>query len=321
MRTPVSTGMAAAAAAAVLWGAGTIATAAVLRTGVPPGPFTVVELVSSVAFLAVLCWVTATPLPSIRRRWRAGALGLLEPGATYLLINLGLARTSATHGALIGAAEPILIALIAWAVLGEAISRRLVAPMAVVLVGTIAVVTAHSTTQGASWTGDALVALGILSAAFYVVGSSRVVADVPVLGLTLLQQIFALSLVVPVVGLAELTGVSALAGGSGPAPASLWPWVAVPLIGIGASSLTFLLYLTALRHIAAGVAAQFLALVPLVAFTGAVLVLDEPAGPQAVVGAVVVVAALLVIARIEQQNGLADRPSDPAVGTDLGGHP
>ena len=193
--------------------------------------------------------------------------------------------------------------------------------MALVLVGTIAAVTAHSTTQGSSWSGDGLVALGILSVASYVVGSSRVMADVPVLGLTLLQQIFALGLVVPVVGLAELTGVSALAGGSGPGPVSLWPWVAVPLIGIGASSLTFLLYLTALRYIAAGVAAPFLALVPLIAFTGAVLVLDEPAGLQAVVGAVVVVVALLVIARIEQRNGLAARPSDPTVGADLGGHP
>ena len=40
---------------------------------------------------------------------RAGAIGLLEPGAVYLIMNIGLAHTSATHASLINALQPVLI--------------------------------------------------------------------------------------------------------------------------------------------------------------------------------------------------------------------
>ncbi len=295
MNTSSRQGMAAAIGASVLWGTGTIASEAVLRTGVPSGPFTMIELTTSVLFLALMCRLTKTAVPSVRRWWRAGLLGSLEPGLAYLLINAGLARTSATHGALISAAEPVMIALLGWLWLGDAIPRRLVLPMGLVLVGTTAVVTAHASSDGASWLGDGLVALGILAAAIYVVGSAKVSVDVPVLGLTLLQQIFAIAFVIPVVTIATVAG-----GGWGPGPDSAWPWLAVPFIGIGASALTFWLYLAALRHLTPGVAGQFLAIIPLIAFAGAVVLLREPAGVQAIAGAAVVVAALIIIARLEQ---------------------
>ncbi len=294
MSGPARPGVLAAIGASLLWGGGTIATEAVLRTGVPSGPFTAIELTTSVVFLWVMCRLTSTAIPSVRTWWRAGLLGSLEPGLAYLLINAGLARTSATHGALISAGEPVLIALLGWLWLGAAIPRRLVAPMGLVLVGTMAVVTAQAGTDGASWVGDGLVALGILAAAIYVVGSARAAVDVAVLGLTLLQQLFAIAFVIPVVAISGLVG-----GGWGSGPDSLGPWLAVPVIGIGASALTFWLYLTALAHLAPSVAGQFLAIIPLVAFAGAVVILGEPAGVQAIAGAVVVIAALVAIARLE----------------------
>ncbi len=293
-------GVAAATGAAVLWGCGTVATAAVLDHGVSAPVFTVVELGSSVGFLGVVALISRASLPDVRRWWKVGALGLLEPGLTYLLMNAGLARTSVTHAALIGAAEPVLIALLAWFLLSTALPRRLLLPMLAVVIGSVLVVTAHASSSGASLSGDLLVAAGVLCASAYVVGSSRIDMDLPAVGVVLFQQLFALSLVVVFVGGAVAVGPGH--GGITVDRTSVsWALLWVPLIGIGSSGLTFWLYLVALRHLVAGAAAQFLAIVPVVGFVGAVTLLGEPVSALAVFGALAVVASLVVIARGERR--------------------
>ena len=107
----------------------------IYQKSVPAGPFTAVELVSSVAFLLVVCAASGTVIPNPIRWWRAGAIGLLEPGAVYLIMNIGLAHTSATHASLINALQPVLIVLIGWGALGHAVPARLWIPMALVLGG------------------------------------------------------------------------------------------------------------------------------------------------------------------------------------------
>ncbi len=293
-------GVAAATAAAVLWGCGTVATASVLDHGVSAPVFTVVELGSSVLFLAVVAGISHTPLPDLRRWWKVGALGLLEPGLTYLLMNAGLARTSVTHAALIGAAEPVLIAVLAWVVLRTPVPKRLFLPMFTVVVGSVLVVTAHGSSGGATVGGDLLVVAGILCASAYVVGSSRVNVELAAVGVVLFQQLFAFSLVVVLVA-----GAVAVGPGSGgisiDGSSVSWALLWVPLIGIGSSGLTFWLYLVALRHLVAGAAAQFLAIVPVVGFVGAVTLLGESITVAAAVGAGVVVISLVVIAHGERQ--------------------
>jgi drug/metabolite transporter (DMT)-like permease len=299
---PTRRGIAAASVAAVLWGCGTVATAAVLRRGVPPGPFTVVELASSVAFLGVLAVATRTPVPDVRRAWRAGALGLLEPGATYLLMNAGLARTAATHAALIGALEPVLIVLLGWVLLRLPLPRRLLLPMGAVVVGSAAVVLAQAAGGRASVTGDLLVAAGVLCASVYVLGSSRIDPGLPAIGVVLLQQLFALVLVI---GVVAITSRADVAG-----DASAAAWLAVAAIGVTSSALTFWLYLVALRHLPAGTAGQFLAAIPVVGFLGAVVVLGEEATVPAALGAALVVLGLVLVARGEQRAADQAGPAD-----------
>ncbi len=295
LRRPL-VGVAAAVAAAALWGSGTVATHKVLDLGVPAGPFTAVELVSSVAFLLVVCAASGTVIPNPIRWWRAGAIGLLEPGAVYLIMNIGLAHTSATHASLINALQPVLIVLIGWGALGHAVPARLWIPMALVLGGTAAVITENGGGSGASMKGDVLVLIGTVIAAIYVLAASRVATQLPPLALTLLQQIYAVAMVVPIIAV-QL----ALSGGMGPGPEHPIDWLWVPLIGVLTSAITFWLYLTALRHLSAGSAGQFLAVIPLVGFAGSVVVLGEPAGLQALAGAVVVAGALVAVARMEHQ--------------------
>lgn len=285
-----------AVGACVLWGSGTVATHHVLSLGIPAGIFTAGELASSVAFLVLACLLTRTPMADPRVFRRAGSIGLLEPGLVYLIMNLGLARTSATHASLITALQPVLIVLIGWLVLRQPFPKHLLVPMVAVLVGTTLVITENMTSEGAGLSGDVLVLIGTVIAAVYVLANSRIAHDLPPLALTLVQQMYAVALVLP------LVAVQVLIGGTGSGPGNPWSWAWVPAIGIATSSLTFWLYLSSLRHLSAGAAGQFLAVIPIVGFAGSVVVLGEPAGVQALIGSVVVAAALVSVARQEHRS-------------------
>jgi hypothetical protein len=117
-------GTSCAVGAALLWGLGTVASAAVLDRGIPSGPFTLVEFVRQ-----------------RRLHWRVEVLGILEPGLTYYLAGAGLARTSASHAAVIAALEPVLVAVLGWLVFHNALPTRVLVPMLAILAGMAAVVT------------------------------------------------------------------------------------------------------------------------------------------------------------------------------------
>jgi drug/metabolite transporter (DMT)-like permease len=53
-------------------------------------------------------------------------LGLLSPGVSYTLVMLGLVYTTASVAALLWAAEPAFIVILAWFFLREAMPFRLV---------------------------------------------------------------------------------------------------------------------------------------------------------------------------------------------------
>lgn len=287
-------GVVTAAGAAVLWGLGNIATHIVLERGVSVAAFTLIEIGTSVAFLAVMCRILRTGWLSPRQHWRIGLLGVLEPGLTYLVMNWGLAHTSVTHASLIGATEPLMIALLAWLLIRSPLPVRLFLPMGTALIGTVIVVTVNADSSGATWLGDAAVALGFVFASLYAVGSSRFVADHPPLAVTFLQQVYAYAVIGP--PLLILTAV----GGVGTAEATT-TWIAVPIIGIATSSLTFWLYLTSLRHVSPGTTAQFLALIPVTGFLGAVFILGEETSTPAFIGAAIVLVSLVTIARMEHR--------------------
>ena len=287
-------GVLTAVGAAFLWGTGTVATFAVLDAGVAASIFTVIEIASSIVFLTVMSLLLGSRLPSLRKHYRIGALGVLQPGLAYVLVNFGLAHTSVTHAALLGATQPALIALLARVLIGSKFPRRLIVPMATALLGTVLVITANAAGNGATWFGDSLIALGIVTASFYAVGSSRVVDGMKPLSVAWIQQIFAFAIIAPPLLLISFIG------GVGSASSSI-AWLAIPLIGITSTSLTFWLYLTSLRHVDPGTTAQFLALIPIIGFLGGVFILGEKATTTAFIGAAIVLVSLVVIARMEHR--------------------
>jgi len=101
---------------AAVYGVSTTVSVVALRA-VRPADLLAVEISGA----ATMLLVTAALRGQLRRR---GALrqmlaGALVPGLAFLFGDLGLARTSASSGSLLPAAEPLLSVLLAVAVLGE----------------------------------------------------------------------------------------------------------------------------------------------------------------------------------------------------------
>ena len=305
-------GVSAVAGASVLWGMGTVVSAVVLKTGLPVGPFTAVETLSSVVFLAVTLRISGVAIPNVKRYWKVGALGLLEPGLTYFFFNMGLSRTSVTHAALIQSLEPVFVSGLGWLLFRATVPIRVLVPMVAALGGSAVVITSQSVNGRANVLGDGIVAVGILCAAGYVLGVSRIDTSTSPLGTVFVQQLFACCLIVPLALFRLDAGEAHRVASSG--QISPWLWVGVAAIGVGSFSMTFWLYLIALRHLSVGSTVQFLAVIPVVGFLGGILVLGERASTQGAVGVVVVVASLIAIGFAE----VHPRPSgQSAVGRGL----
>jgi drug/metabolite transporter (DMT)-like permease len=125
----------------------------------------------------VILWLAlAVVRPPATRRWyRYALLGALEPALSYVLYNLGLAQTSAVHGALLESLDALFVVILAAVLLGERLRTSIVLSLALGLIGAALVAAAEGTSgpDRASRPGDMLVALGIVAAAFYSVAVRR----------------------------------------------------------------------------------------------------------------------------------------------------
>jgi drug/metabolite transporter (DMT)-like permease len=176
----------------------------------------------------------------LRGSWRpAILLGALEPGLAYVLVNLGLVRTTAAAGSMLLALESVFIAVLGWLLLRERVRQREAYALSLGLGGAVFVALGESGGSG-SWSGDALVAVGALVAAGYAVAARRLAAGHDPLGLVFRQGVAAIAVTTPYVlwswatqgsslpsasmrtlGLAALEGVVAFA-----VPLVLWAWAA-----------------------------------------------------------------------------------------------
>ncbi|UDY35635.1 DMT family transporter [Dermatobacter hominis] len=289
-------GPAAMVGCAAAWALGTVLSKGVLdRTAMRPLDVLTVQLVASVVALG-----TVATLAAVRSRApvRVGALlrdgwtGLLEPGLAFVLTMVGLALTSAASATVLTSLEPVLIPLVAWAVLRSRPTARQLVVVATAAVGAV-VVAWSGGSGGGSAGGDVLVVLGVGAAALYAVASSRHAAHHPPVALAAAQQVWALALT------AAVAGVVAISTGT------TWPTqghlVAVAATGLCTLSIPFSLYLLALRHMDVAEAAPYLCLIPVFGVTSSAVLLGEAVGAVQVLGVAVVIAALLV-------GGVGSRP-------------
>lgn len=283
-------------ASAACWGVGTVITKQVL-SDVAPLTLLPVQLGASCVFLALVSTVSRTRITWSPQMRRLGGLGVLNPGIAYALGLIGLTSISASMSVLLWATEPVLIVLLAVAVLHEHVPAALTGPLAVAVFGVLLVVYRPGASGNAI--GVAFTLAAVTACALYTVMARRLILDDAALPVVLVQQAAAL-------GFAILLAASwQVVAGHGWDLAELTPrtWLAAAASGMLYYGLAFWFYLSGLRQVPASVAGSFITLIPVFGVAAGYLVGERLSLVQWV-GAIIVMAAVAVIA-------LRQRSADP----------
>lgn len=267
----------------------------------PPAHLLLVQLVFSALVIAVLAAVDRAPRPSPRQALLGGATGILEFGLGYGVGTIGLYLTTASNTSLISTTEPFFVLLLAWLILREPMTR-LMALCGIAAAAGLALVVAPDMSRARVTLlgGDLLLLMQYFCGGLYAIISRRIVAGIAPLILCALQ--FAAGSLFVTVLVVAAQGVGIVGGWPRMTPEALgWAF----LSGMLQFALPFWLHLVALRHMPASVFSFFLALVPVFGVVGAMLFLGERLGAIQIAGGILLVGALLPVAR---QHGADEEP-------------
>lgn len=281
-------------ASAVGFGVSTALSVVALRT-LRPADLLAVELGGSALVLVAVAAATG------RLRWagavRAMAQGAVSPGLSFLLGDLGLARTTATSGSLLLGTDTVLTVLLAVLVLRERLGRAAVVALALGLPGTLLVSVSPAGLDGGadSLAGNVLVLAGVLCGAAYVVWSRRSARPAEEgVGITAWQFTGAAVAVSPFVAGSWLTGGSRIADAR---PEELAAAAAVLVLGLGA----LLAFNLGIGVVTASRAGLLFSLQPVAGTLTAVVALGEPLALGQAVGGALIVLGLVVLSRDEAE--------------------
>jgi drug/metabolite transporter (DMT)-like permease len=276
--------------AAASWGTGTVVSKAAVAE-FPPLTLLAIQLAASLVFLLTLMRLRGIPVRDRSIPPVLGRLGMLNPGLAYALSLIGLVSISASLSVLLWALEPVLILLLARAMLGEPLGRGLVGLSAVAVAGMVLIINAPG--DGSSWLGIGLTLAGIGCCALYSVITRRWLpgtdATAPVVAI---QQLWALAFALVVVGAVALTGAPVR-----PEAVSPQGWASALVSGILYYAAAYWLYLSGLRRVPASVAASAFYLIPVFGVAGGGLVLGDRLSGVQWIGVAIVVGAVIAILR------------------------
>ena len=210
------------------------------------------------------------------------ASGAVGYGAVVLLQNVGIDRTSVSHGAIIVGALPVVVALVA-AALGNGAARPLVwLGYAVALVGVVLV--ANGGGGGATAAGDMLVFASVVMSGAFMAVQPSMLRGRDAAAVTAVQFLAAEAVSLPV----------ALFEGSlphSPAAGSVFAFVALALVG---TILPFWLFAYGQARVAPELAGAFVNLEPLVGAVVGWVAFANPVGLWQIVGALTVVSGIVL---------------------------
>ena len=280
-------------AAAACWGIGTVVSKRAVNE-IAPLALLPIQLTVSVAALAVFTSVQQRRVnwsPDLRR---LGALGILNPGVSYLLSLLGLAQITASLSVLLWSAEPLLIAALAWWMLNEPVTGRQTTVMVFAFLGVVLVVFESGNSGGA--VGVGLTLAGVSACAVYTVVSRKLMGGDPALPIVLVQQSCALVFAVGMLAVAAVAGsLPSITAVSGTA------WVSATISGLLYYAVAFWFYLSGLRGLPASIAGVFINLVPVFGIGAGFLLLAERLSGRQWLGAAVVMAAVTTAALLRME--------------------
>ena len=286
----------AAILSAACWGSATVMSKGVLAH-MPPMSLLAIQLTASITVLWLAVLGLRFRVRFDRSTRRASLSGILEPGLAYTFGIIGLALTTASNAALIGAAEPLFILFLAWLVLKERLGVPVLLLAVVATLGLVLVVVPDvgGLAEQNSLIGDALILMGTFFAAVYVIATRRLVSTIAPLPLSALQQSVGLVWTLGVLAVALLAGLATL-GLDGLS----WPVLLLAAAsGIVQYALAFCLYLFALQSLPANIAGFYLTLIPVFGIAAAFVFLGEAlSGPQWI-GAVLIIASVGAVSRLQ----------------------
>jgi drug/metabolite transporter (DMT)-like permease len=276
--------------AAACWGFGTVVSKRAIDE-IPPLTLLPIQLAASLAVLAVLMRWRGLPLRDRSGSRILGRLGVLNPGLAYALSLLGLAYITASLSVMLWAVEPLLILVLAAWFLRERIGPSLIVLSIVALSGMLLVIYEPGSTG--TPLGVVLTVAGVACCATYTVITRRwlTTAD-STAQVVVAQQIYALAFA-PVL----TTGIWLLGGAVRPESVSPAGWASAIGSGFLYYGLAYWLYLSALRHVPASIAAVSFYLIPVFGVAGGFLLLGERLDPGQWIGVAVVLAAIALILR------------------------
>lgn len=208
-----------------------------------------------------------------------------------LLFIKGLSLTHSTHASLLVLSTPIVITLVAFVVLREAVSwtRALGLSLGIAGAGLLIMEGGRSKEGSDVVTGNILVLLNAVFYSFYFVFVKPLMSRYS--PFQIIRWMFTLgSLVIVPVGWAEFTRVDWSAF-------TLSQSAAVVFVVLGATFLAYLLNIHGLRHLNASAAGSYIYLQPLIAALVAVLFLDESFTPLKGLSALLIFSGVFLVNR------------------------
>jgi drug/metabolite transporter (DMT)-like permease len=283
--------------AAASWGITTSLSDEVLRQ-LRPADLFVVELLTASAVLSLLAlFGDGCRRPRGARPYLL--LGLLEPGALFLLFDVGLRRTSAVSAGLLVSTQALFGVAAAAVFLRERVGAATLVALASGVAGAV-LITAHGGAQGETVVGDALVLAGSAVGGIYVVMARRLPPEGDTRAGTAYQFVGALPVAAVVAAVTWSTQGSALGSASARALAGA---VAVGVLG---GVIPYLLVNTALPSISASTAALMLNLTPLFAVASAAVLVHETPTLAVGAGGLLLLGGLAVLAHSEREAAASD---------------
>ena len=275
--------VAALAAAGVAWGTSVPLSKAAL-SWLPPGWLVVARFGFAAAVL-----LAAVDRAALRAalRWQVLAWGAAGLGGSVLIQNVGLARTSVTHAALVIGAGPVLVAVIA-AAWHHTVARPVAWAGFAVSLGGVTVVAAGRG-GGASGVGDAMVLASVLIVATMTVAQGRLLEGQDPAAITAVQFLGAALAALPFAVGTEGAPPVPPAGGAG----LLAVLAVVGLTAVGTLA-PFTLFAYGQHKVPTEVAGAFLNLEPLVGALVGVAAFGDPAGPRLLAGGAAILSGILM---------------------------
>jgi len=281
---------------AFCWGVGVTLTKIALSE-ISATTLLIIQLSSSVIFLATACYLKDRQLPFSWQHLKRGFAGIFEPALAYMVGIFGIQMTTASNATLIGSSEVILTILFAAVFLGEKLTRMKLLLAGISFLGILLLILKD--TQGASHSslvGDLLVLMGAIFAVFYVLFSKKQLESVDPLQLTSSQQLVGLIVTVFCFSVLSIINPNYEVNAADISPQF---WLLAVGSGIMQYGLAFLLYLIALQNIPVSHAAFYIALIPVFGVASAVVMIGEQPSLAQWTGGLLVIVSVYCASRLK----------------------